>query len=57
MGGSTYGLALPTPFPYLLVTTTMAIAEIGRDVPSQSVIVRIAAATTTAAMGVFIKER
>ena len=52
-----YGLALPTLFPYLLlVTTTMAIVEIGRDVPNQSV-VRIAAATTTAAMGVFIRER
>jgi hypothetical protein len=57
MGGSTYDLAPPTLFPYLLVTTMIAIPEIGRDVPNQNVIVRIVAATTTVAMDMFVMEK
>ncbi len=57
MGWSTYGLAPPTLFPYLLVTARIAIVEIGRDVPNQNVIVRIANTTTTVAMGMFMMER
>ena len=57
MGGSTYGLAPPNLFQYLLVTTMIAIAEIGRDVRTQNVIVRIAAATTTATMDTFVMEK
>jgi hypothetical protein len=56
VGWSTYGLAPPPLFPYLLVTARIAIVEIGRDVPIQNVIVRIADTTTTVAKGMFMME-